>query len=246
MTRSCSIANRSWLYARIASSAVTCRARCISCSPATRATRAASSAFPSLKLKIVCRISAAVVKALRRNRRQGLAKLRRERVESRAVQESRVARAPGEGVPRDIGKRVGFRFDNAAFEQSDLFEAQLHGGVCRQRLRNRVCSRKRLRRCDVVKQDACEKRECRSHSAASHCHPLKIVSTISSASSGVSSGFPAMTNPVAASLIDPIRMSIRAAVGPGADFSARNRFLRRGCQHTNHAVIELRAALCLR
>ena len=56
-------------------------------------------------------------------------------------------------------------------------------------------------------------------SAASHCHPLKIVSTISSASSGVSSGLPAITKPVAASLIDPIRISIRALSRPRRNLS---------------------------
>jgi hypothetical protein len=88
-------------------------------------------------------------KGVARQRPQRIAELRREFVEVRAVQQTRIARPHGERVPRDVGERVGFRFDDAAFENGDLLEAQLHGGIGRQRLGYGVSPRKRLRGCDA-------------------------------------------------------------------------------------------------
>ena len=156
MTRSCSIANSSWLYARIASSAVTCRARCTSCSPAdardARRLERLAQLEAEERLPDVCRRREGVG----RNRRQRVAELRRKLVEVRAVQAAPGSRErTAKRVPGDVGQRIGFRFDDAPFEKRDLLEAQLDRGVRRQRLRHRVGARQRLRRCDAGRTTGC-------------------------------------------------------------------------------------------
>jgi hypothetical protein len=73
-----------------------------------------SSAFPSLKLKMVCRMSAAVEKRLPGSGLRRVAKLPREFIEIRAVQQARIARAHRDRVPRDVGQRVSLGLGDAS------------------------------------------------------------------------------------------------------------------------------------
>src|SRR4029079_11397572 len=107
--------------------------------------------------------------------------------------------------------------DDAALQVRDLLEAQLHLRIGPERLRHGFGARQRLGRGARGKRDKNNDKQERQ-SAFHHFryfHPSKISSIRASARCGVSWGRPEITYPVAASVIAPIRISIRTSIGRG-------------------------------
>ncbi len=84
------------------------------------------------------------VEAVKRNRGERGAELVGKLIEVGAVQQPRIPGAKGARGPGHVGQRVGASLGNTPFEERDLFEAQLHRGVDRKRLRHGLRARELL------------------------------------------------------------------------------------------------------
>ena len=87
------------------------------------------------------------------------------RKQDRAFAEAqrRIAEAAGLRVPLDVRQRRRALLQNAAFQEGELLEADLHRGIDGERLSDRLRAGQGLRGGRARQKESDKKNECRSH-----------------------------------------------------------------------------------